>query len=76
MTTININVTSLFINILLFFILYNITYWWYTLNDSESFKKQYRASNVIASLFMTTVIILLGKVIYYIYSHSHFTFTF
>lgn len=74
MTT--INVTSVFIHILLFFIIYNIIYWFYTLNESEKDKKLYRVLSVFASLFMTTAIILVYKVLYILYSHTHFTFTF
>jgi hypothetical protein len=76
MTTININVTSVFIHILLFFIIYSSIHWYFKLNDTPVERDRYRLANIFSSLLTSIFIFILCKVLYHFYSHSHFTFTF
>ena len=76
MTTININVTSVCIYIIVFFILFAIAYWYITLDEGSRHRKMYRVANILWSCLAATYIILMFECIRYIFSHIHFTFTF
>lgn len=75
MTTINVNVTSVCIYIIVFFILFAIAYWYITLDEGSRQRKMYRVANILLSSLMSITLILLGRIIYYIFSNIHFTYT-
>ena len=76
MTTININVTSVCIHMIVFFILFAIAYWYITLDEGARQRKMYRTANILWSSLFSTYIILMFECIRYIFSHIDFTFTF
>lgn len=73
--TININITAIFIYILVFIILYNISYWYITLTDSRKEIEMYKFANRLCSILTSIFIILIFKGAHYLFSNTHLTFT-
>ena len=80
MTTININITQVFIYTLVFSILWRIIYFYITFDESQREKRTYRKANIFLSCAWSILIIvifyLLYHLVYDIFSNVHFTFTF
>jgi hypothetical protein len=72
---ITINITELFIYILVFIILYNICYWYITLTDSRKVIEMYKFTNRIFSVLVSILIILLFRGAYILFSFVHITYT-
>ena len=80
MTTININITQVFIYTLVFSILWRIIYFYITFDESQREKRTYRKANIFLSCVWSILIILIFYLLYHlvydIFSNVHFTYTF
>ena len=75
MKTININITSWCIHIIVFFILFAIAYWYVTLEEGAKHRRMYRVANILWSSIVSMFFILLAKGLYHIFTNTHFIFT-